>query len=65
MTYERTWMDDTTKRPRIKLAIDWLKGVKMDIPYSRWVMFSIGVYVLTCALEKVISAACALVPLLR
>lgn len=58
-------MNDSTKRPGIKLAIDWLKGVKMDIPHSRWVMFSIGVYVLAAALDKLIGAVVALLPVLR
>ena len=44
--------------------MDWLKGIKMDIPYSRWVMFSIGAYVLAAALDKVASALVAISPLL-
>jgi hypothetical protein len=58
-------MNDTTKRPRIKLAVDWLKGMKMDIPYSRWVMFALGVYVLACAADRIASAVAALAPILR
>lgn len=58
-------MDHNTKRPGIKLAIDWLKGMKMDIPYSRWVMFCIGVYVLAAAFDKLAGAAAALTQVLR
>jgi hypothetical protein len=58
-------MNDSTKRPHIKLAVDWLKGLKMDIPHSRWVMFAIGVYVLAAAFDKVASALGALAPLIQ
>jgi hypothetical protein len=58
-------MNDSTKRPGIKLAIDWLKGLKMDIPHSRWVMFAIGVYVLAAAFDKVAGAIGLLLPLMR
>ena len=58
-------MNDSTNRPRIKLAIDWIKGIKMDIPHSRWVMFAIGVYVLAAAVDKLTVAVVALAPLIR
>ena len=58
-------MNDSTKRQGIKLAIDWLKGLRMDIPHSKWVMFSIGVYVLAAAFDKVAAAIGALIPLLQ
>ena len=57
--------NDSTSRPGIKVAIDWLKGVKMDIPYSRWVMFAIGAYVLAAALDKLAAAFVVLVPIVR
>lgn len=57
--------DDSTNRPGIKLVIDWLKGVKMDIPYSKWVMFSIGVYVLAAAFDKLSAALTVLIPMIR
>ncbi|QNB08333.1 hypothetical protein G5S34_17280 [Herbaspirillum frisingense] len=57
--------NSSTRRPGIKLAIDWLKGVKMDIPYSRWVMFAIGTYVLCAAFDKLAAALCSLLPLLH
>lgn len=49
-------MNNSTKKSGIKLAIDWMKCVKMDIPYSRWVMFSLGVYVLAEAVNKLTEA---------
>lgn len=49
----------------MKLAIEWLKGLKMDIPHSKWVMFSVGVYVLAAAFDKIASAVGSLVPLLH
>jgi len=58
-------MNDSTKRPGIKLAIDWLKGLRMDIPHSKWVMFAIGVYVLAAAFDKIAAAVGALAPLLK
>nr|WP_315249332.1 hypothetical protein [uncultured Duganella sp.] len=58
-------MNDSTKRPGIKLAIEWLKGMKMDIPHSKWVMFCIGVYVLAAAFDKLAAAAVTLVPVLK
>lgn len=58
-------MNDTTKRPRIKLAIEWLRGLRMDIPHSKWVMFSIGVYVLAAAFDKVAAAVGTLIQLLH
>jgi hypothetical protein len=58
-------MNDTSKKPGIKLAIDWLKGLKMGFPNSRWVMFSIGVYVLAAAAEKLITALATVAPLLN
>ena len=58
-------MNDSRNRPRIKFVADWLKGIKMDIPYSRWVMFSIGVYVLSLAASRLADAVVTLLPLLR
>jgi hypothetical protein len=58
-------MNDSTKRPGIKLAIDWLKGLKMDIPHSRWVMFAIGVYALAAAFDKIAGAIGVLIPILH
>jgi hypothetical protein len=58
-------MDYSTKRRRIKVAIEWLKGMKMDIPHSKWVMFCIGVYVLAAAFDKLAAAAVVLAPMLR
>lgn len=58
-------VNDSTNRPRIKLAIEWLRGLKMDIPHSKWVMFSIGVYVLAAAFDKVAAALKTLVPLMQ
>lgn len=55
----------STTSPRIKLVIDWFKGVKMDIPYSKWVMFSIGMYVLAAAFDKLVSAYVVLAPVIR
>ena len=49
----------------MKLAIEWLKGLKMDIPHSKWVMFSIGVYVLAAAFDKIAAAIGTLTPLLH
>lgn len=46
-------MNHSTKIDRIKVVIDWVKGIRMDIPYSKWVMFSIGIYVLSAAIAKV------------
>ena len=57
--------NDTTRAPGIKLAIDWLKGMRMHIPYSKWVMFTLGVYVLACALDRVSAAIGSLIPLFR
>lgn len=45
--------------------MDWLKGIKMDIPYSKWVMFSIGVYVMAAAMDKFATAIAMLAPMLR
>lgn len=45
-------MKYTPKDGRIKFGIDWLKGIKMDIPNSKWVMFTIGIYVLAAAFDK-------------
>jgi hypothetical protein len=58
-------VNDSTNKPRIKVVIDWLKGIKMDIPYSRWIMFSLGVYVLSAAFDKVAAALAVLTPLIR
>lgn len=58
-------MNHSTKSRGIKLAIEWLKGVRMDIPHSKWVMFSIGVYVLAAALDKAAVALSTLLPLLH
>jgi hypothetical protein len=58
-------MKCSTDKPGIKLVIDWIKGVRMDIPYSRWVMFSIGVYVLAAALDKLSSVAAMVISLVR
>lgn len=49
----------------MKLVIEWLKGLKMDIPHSKWVMFSIGVYVLAAAFDKAAAAIRTLLPLLH
>lgn len=58
-------MNDSTKPASIKLAIDWLKGIRMNIPHSRWVMFSIGAYVLAAALGKIVESAIPLIELLK
>lgn len=58
-------MKYTTERSRIKIAIEWVKGIKMDIPHSKWVMFAIGFYVLAAAFDKMASAAAQLVMLLK
>lgn len=55
-------MNDSSSTPRIKVALDWFKGLKMDIPHSRWVMFSIGAYVLAKALAVVAEAISMLAP---
>jgi len=52
----------STNKPGIKLVIDWIKGIKMDIPHSKWVMFSIGVYVLVAAFERAVNALVAALP---
>lgn len=56
-------MNDSTKPAGIKLAIDWLKGIRMHIPHSKWVMFTIGVYVLAAALGKAVESVMPLVKL--
>jgi hypothetical protein len=57
--------NDSTNRPGIKLAIDRFKGLKMDIPYSRWVMFAIGMYVLAAAFDKIAGALVTLASFVR
>ncbi len=57
--------NDSTPALRIKLAIDWLKGIKMDIPNSRWVMLCIGFYVISAALFKLAEAIVVLSPVLK
>ena len=37
---------------RIRFVLNWLKGVKLDIPHSKFVMFAIGVYILVLAFAK-------------
>lgn len=58
-------MNHSTKPAGIRLAIDWLKGLRMHIPNSKWVMFSIGAYVLALAFAKVVEAILPLIPLLK
>ena len=58
-------MNDSRSGPRIKFVLDWLKGIRMDIPHSRWIMFSIGAYVLAAALAKLAEAIAALAPLIQ
>lgn len=46
---------------RIRLIFDWVKGVKVDIPYSKFVMFSVGVYILSLAASRLIESIAAVV----
>lgn len=57
-------MNDSSKRPGIRLAIDWLKGLRMHIPHSKWVMFAIGVYVLAAAFSELARGLMAMAPLI-
>lgn len=57
--------NDTTKTSGIRLAIDWLRGMKMHIPNSKWVMFTIGIYVLAAAFEKAFPSLGALIMMLH